>query len=102
MTREYGIALALLAAPTAPLQAEPHQFGSNCAYIAVIAELIMELRQMGSPMLEAMERHEEGSIERVIVQDAYRRNRYSTLEVQHRETEDFRDVWTLRCYDAAR
>ena len=87
-------ALALMMALSAPAQAEQ----SVCEKIAGLAESIMDARQSGVSVVDAMGTSGGSAmIERMII-EAYEAHRYKAEIWQTGEIADFRDKWFLYCY----
>jgi len=86
--------LALMMAPSTPAQAEQ----ASCEQIAELAESIMDARQSGLSVVDAMGASGGSAmIERMII-EAYESHRYKAEIWQTGEIADFRDKWFLYCY----
>lgn len=72
-----------------------------CEKISEISEAIMESRQRGVSLSNALGTSPL-DIVRTIVLDAWESPRYSTESVVQREVDDFRDQWHLVCLKAMR
>ena len=76
-----------------------------CANMSALAETIMKNRQQGVAMADAMkilnspskEMQSIKEVARLLVVDAYSKNRWQTPEMVKREIEDFRDSAYLAC-----
>lgn len=80
--------------PVAAQEATPQE---NCAVLADLAEVIMESRQIGVPLGEALALAGGNELIEAVVMSAWERPRFSVPENQQREAEEFRDNWHLAC-----
>lgn len=97
------IAIALFCVTAiGPIQAEDQvDWRETCDGFSEHAELIMQARQLGISMAEAMGKTDSKVHEEMIIA-AYEKPRYSTDRMQQKAIEDFRDHWYLRCAKSIR
>jgi len=69
-----------------------------CSTFEELAGLIMEHRQLGTPMSKIMKILGSDKIGRKIVVDAYEETRFSTESYQKKSIENFKNKWFLSCF----
>ena len=88
--------LMVAALVSAPVLAEE----SNCAGISALSYQVMDSRQAGVSLVTMMDIVKDSGIRELaeaMILEAYQSPRYHTQQVAQRESEDFRDKWTLAC-----
>ena len=88
------IILALTLLTTAPAQAQP----ADCALVGDVAQSIMEERQSGVPMSDAMRVAGDNEALRAMVVAAYSYPRFSSDSYRKEAATDFRNEIELICY----
>lgn len=73
----------------------PEEF---CRSVSVVAEGVMEARQFGASLNEALDRIAKNPLSREIVLSAYEVDLRYSEAARERAIGVFRDDWTLRCY----
>lgn len=78
--------------------AHAHAQSADCAIIGDLAQAIMEVRQSGVPMSDAMRISGDNDAIRAIVIAAYSYPRFRTERVKSEAIADFRNEFELMCY----
>jgi len=74
---------------------------SVCKQVANLAENMMEARQIGVSMVDAMGAAGDSAIIKRMVVEAYEVRRFKAPVWQATEVQDFRDEWFMVCYKVA-
>lgn len=70
---------------------------ASCAQYAEIAELVMQLRQMGGSLQSVLEIADPGTFSEALILGAWDRPRMATEAMQHRMVRDFTDEIYMAC-----
>lgn len=91
------LAAVLASGALANGKGDPPAEADFCAELAVLAEALMQLRQMGGALQDALRIAGTDDLIREVVLSAWERPRFHTAENQRGEVERFRDTWHLGC-----